>query len=46
MRRTAEDLADIAGIGCLVVAGWEWSSILGLALAGLGLIAVSAVVGK
>jgi hypothetical protein len=43
-RRTVAELADVLGIGALVGAGWVWSSILGLALAGVGLLVIGAVV--
>lgn len=45
-RRTIADFADVLGIGCLVGAGWAWNSILGLALAGAGLLVIGVVVEK
>jgi hypothetical protein len=45
-RRLIGEIADVLGIGCLVGAGWEFSSVLGLALAGVGLIVISLVVDK
>jgi hypothetical protein len=45
-RRTLAEIADVLGIGCLVGAGWEWNSILGLALAGAGLLVASWVVDR
>lgn len=43
-RRLIGEIADVLGVGCLVGAGWEFNTILGLALAGVGLVAISAVV--
>jgi hypothetical protein len=43
-RRLVGDIADVTGVGCLVGAGWAFNTILGLALAGIGLIVISAVV--
>jgi hypothetical protein len=43
-RRLIGEIADVTGIGCLVGAGWAFNTILGLALAGVGLIVISAVV--
>jgi len=39
-RRALSDVADLAGIGCLVAAGWSWSGILGLALLGGALVLI------
>lgn len=40
-RRTIlSDVADVAGIGCLVAAGWQWNGIVGLALLGVSLVLV------
>jgi hypothetical protein len=43
-RRLLGEIADCVGVGCLVGAGWTFNTFLGLALAGIGLIVLSAVV--
>lgn len=45
-RRTVAEIADVLGTGALVGAGWAWNSILGMALAGVGLLVIGAVVDK
>jgi hypothetical protein len=45
-RRTVAEIADVLGIGSLVGAGWAFNSTLGLALAGVGLLVIGAVVDK
>jgi hypothetical protein len=42
LNRRAVSLAlDVVGLGFLVVAGWEWTPIAGLVVAGVGLFALS-----
>jgi hypothetical protein len=43
-RRHLSDVADVAGIGCLVTAGWSVSPVLGVALLGAALLLVGWVI--
>jgi hypothetical protein len=45
-RRVISDGADIGGLGCLVGAGWSFSSALGVGLLGGALLLVGWVVGN
>jgi hypothetical protein len=44
-RKLFSDVFDVAGIGCLVGAGWAWIPIVGVALLGVALLLVGWVVG-
>jgi hypothetical protein len=47
LRRSAiAEAADYGGVVCLVSAGWAFNTILGLALAGVGLLVIGAVMDK
>lgn len=45
-RRTASDIVELAGLGCLVGAAWWWQPLLGLVVLGCALFLIGWVMDR